>query len=194
MTFVSGSFTLAVSAEGVVTVVGELVGDDDNTYRINLTYKDPVAEKTVTVNINNAVLYDEYASILDLYAVYGENEDSVYVQISLFAENGFHGNFTEDDFADEYISCLVMDAEGQYDIFTASINVLPGNLEGTYKVTADILCFNNTLYKVTMLVGDYTEGIENQELKANSQKLIENGQLIIKKAGKKYSVIGAEIR
>lgn len=194
VTFVSGSFTLAVSAEGVVTVVGELVGDDDNTYRINLTYKDPVAEKTVTVNINNAVLYDEYASILDLYAVYGENEDSVYVQISLFAENGFQGNFTEDDFADEYISCLVMDAEGQYDIFTASINVLPGNLEGTYKVTADILCFNNTLYKVTMLVGDYTEGIENQELKANSQKLIENGQLIIKKAGKKYSVIGAEIR
>ena len=191
--FVDGSFTLAVSAEGVVTVVGELLGDDDNTYKINITYKDPTAQKTVVVNISDGELDDTYA-VIDLYAVYGQNE-STYVQLGIWAENGFQGNFTEYDLDEQMIGSYVEDADGQYDIFSASINVLPGNTDGAYKVTGDILCYNNTLYQLTMYVGGSAEGIDNcQQPTANSQKLIRNGQLVIEKAGKKYSVLGAEIR
>ena len=38
-----------------------------------------------------------------------------------------------------------------------------------------------------------TTGIESQELKANSQKLIKNGMLIILRDGKTYNVLGAEM-
>ena len=46
-----GSITLAVSEVGVATVVGQLLGSDGKLYNLNLTYKDPVAEQTVEVNI-----------------------------------------------------------------------------------------------------------------------------------------------
>jgi len=41
---------------------------------------------------------------------------------------------------------------------------------------------------------DNTTGIENQELKANSQKLIRNGQLFIIRDGRTYNALGVEVK
>ncbi len=191
--FTAGQVEVAVSAEGVVTVVGQLTGDDSNIYNINLTYKDPVAEKTVTVAIPEATLFTGYATY-GLYGAYGYTADSAtYVQLGIWTETEFAGDFTEDDLDYKYIGSGLIDADGTQSIFSAAITVTPGNGEGVYRITADILCYNNTLYKVTMQIGT-EQGIEDVDAAVKAIKSIVNGQLVIEKAGVKYNAQGAVIR
>lgn len=190
--FVDGSVTVAISEEGIVTVNGTLVGDDGNNYIFNLTYKDPVAEKTVELNIPAAELYDGYAAY-GLYGVYGYTADNTsYVQLGIWTEE-FAGDFTEDDLDFQYIGSGVIDADGTQSIFSAAITVIPGNGEGVYRITADLLCYNNTLYKVTMQIG-IEQGIEDVDAAVKAIKSIVNGQLIIEKNGVQYNAQGAVIR
>ena len=190
--FTAGQVVLSIT-DGVVNVAGKLTGDDNNIYNVNLTYKDPVAEQTVNVNIPKGVLYDGYATY-GLYAVYGFAEDSTYVQLAIWAEQGFQGEFTEDDLDNKYVGSGLKDAAGNsQQIYTAAITVTPGNGEGVYSITADLLCYNNTLYKVTMKIGE-EQGIEDVEAAVKAIKRLVNGQLVIEKAGKTYNATGAVIR
>ena len=57
VTFTDGSVTLSINAEtGDVTVAGTLVGDDGNTYNLNLAFITPKPESSVTVNIADGEL------------------------------------------------------------------------------------------------------------------------------------------
>jgi hypothetical protein len=190
--FTAGQVVLSIT-DGVVNVAGQLTGDDNNIYNVNLTYKDPSAEQTVNVNIPKGVLYDGYATY-GLYAVYGSAEDSTYVQLAIWAEQGFQGEFTEDDLDNKYVGSGLKDAAGNsQQIYTAAITVTPGNGEGVYSITADLLCYNNTLYKVTMKIGE-EQGIEDVEAAVKAIKRLVNGQLVIEKAGKTYNATGAVVR
>lgn len=192
VTFVDGSVTVAVANDGTVTIVGALVGDDGNVYNFNLTYADPKAERLVNVTISNGTLYDGYASY-GLYAVYGTADDkTAYVQLAIWAEEDFDGDFTEEDLDLQYVGSGVQDADGSHSIFSAVINVLPGEGEGVYSITADLLCYNNTLYKVSMSIGK-TEGFENVDAAVKAIKRLVNGNVVIEKAGKKYNVNGANL-
>lgn len=191
--FVDGSITVAVDEAGVVTIVGALLGNDGNVYNFNLTYVDPKAETTVNVTISNGALIDNYASY-GLYGVYGYADDkSAYVQLGIWAENGFQGNFTEDDFDLKYIGCVVVTPAGNVRIFSAAITVTPGNIEGEYNITADLLCYNNTLYKVTMTISK-AQGVEDVKAGSMATKSLQNGILVIEKNGVKYNVTGLQIR
>lgn len=193
VTFVDGSVTVAVANDGTVTIVGALVGNDGNVYNFNLTYADPKVEKTVNVTISNGTLYDEYASA-GLYAVYGTADDNTaYVQLAIWVEEDFEGNFTEEDLDFQYVGSGVQDADGSHSIFSAAITVTPGNVEGVYSITADLLCYNNTLYKVSMSIGK-TEGFESVDAAVKAVKMLINGNVVIEKAGKRYNVNGAVIR
>ena len=193
VTFVDGSVTVAVANDGTVTIVGALVGDDGNVYNFNLTYADPKAERVANVTISKGTLYDGYASAC-LYAVYGTADDNTdYVQLAIWVEEDFEGNFTEEDLDLQYIGSGVQDAEGSHSIFSAAITVTPGNGEGVYSITADLLCYNNTLYKVTMSIGN-TEGFESVDAAVKAVKMLINGNVVIEKAGKRYNVNGAVIR
>ena len=192
VTFVDGSVTVAVANDGTVTIVGALVGDDGNVYNFNLTYADPKAERLVNVTISNGNLYDGYASY-GLYAVYGTADDkTAYVQLAIWAEEDFDGDFTEEDLDFQYVGSGVQDADGSHSIFSAVINVLPGEGEGVYSIMADLLCYNNTLYKVSMSIGK-TEGFENVDAAVKAIKRLVNGNVVIEKAGKKYNVNGANL-
>ena len=192
VTFVDGSVTVAVANNGTVTIVGDLVGDDGNVYHFDLTYADPKAERVANVTISNGTLYDGYASD-GLYVVYGTADDNTaYVQLAIWAEEGFDGDFTEEDLEIQYVGSGVQDADGSHSIFSAVINVLPGDAEGVYSITADLLCYNNTLYKVSMSIGK-TEGFENVDAAVKAIKRLVNGNVVIEKAGKKYNVNGAEL-
>ncbi len=191
--FVDGAIKVAVSAEGIVTVNGTLVGEDGNNYIFNLTYKDPVAEKTVALNIPDAELFDENAAY-GLYGVYGYTADKTsYVQLGIWTEE-FAGQFTGDDLDAQYIGAFVKVGEEYESIFSANITVTPGATKNDYSITADLLCYNNTLYKVTMTIGERAQGIENVDAAVKATKTIKNGQLIIEKAGVKYNAQGAVIR
>ncbi|MBR2285138.1 MAG: hypothetical protein IJ900_01240, partial [Paludibacteraceae bacterium] len=191
--FLDGSVTVAVSEEGIVTVNGTLVGSDGNNYIFNLTYKDPVAEKTVNVEVPQWQLVDDYVAYLSLFAVAGEDANGTYVQLALNMPDGataIAGDYTEEDFDLQYFGCYVADANNAYRIFSATIKVAQ-NEDGKVFVTADLLCYNNTLYKVTTPVG---EGINAVEAAVKAIKRLVNGQVVIEKAGKSYNMNGAVIR
>lgn len=192
--FVDGSVTVAISEEGIVTVNGTLVGADGNNYIFNLTYKNPTAEKTVELNIPAAELYEELAAY-GLYGVFGYTADNTsYVQLGIWAETEFAGQFTEDDLDAKYISSFVKVGKEYKSIFSANITVTPGATKNDYSITADLLCYNNTLYKVTMTIGAGAQGIEDVDAAVKAIKSIVNGQLIIEKKGVKYNAQGAVIR
>ena len=191
--FLDGSVTVAISEEGIVTINGTLVGSDGKNYIFNLTYKDPVAEKTVNVEVPEWQLVDDYVAYLSLFAVAGEDANGTYVQLALNMPDGataIAGDYTEEDFDLQYFGCYVADANNAYRIFSATIKVAQ-NEDGKVFVTADLLCYNNTLYKVTTPVG---EGINAVEAAVKAIKRIVNGQVVIEKAGKSYNMNGAVIR
>jgi hypothetical protein len=190
--FTAGQVVLSIT-DGVVNVAGQLTGDDNNIYNVNLTYKEPFVEQTVNVNITEGVLYDGYAAY-DLYAVYGSAEDGTYVQLAIWTEAGFEGEFTEDDLDNQYVGSGLKDAAGKtQQIYDAAITVTPGAIEGAYTITADLLCYNNTLYKVTMSIGN-TEGFESVEAAQKAVKMIQNGNVVIIKNGVHYNVNGQVIK
>ena len=149
VTFIDGSVTLSVSGKQV-SITGKLTGADSIVYEINVLYTAPEAKQTVNVNIAEASLYEGYADY-GLYAFYG-TASNAYVQLAIWAEDGLQGHFTEEDLDVMYLGSGVSDDEGDQTIYTASIDVTPGNGEGYYNVVADLLCYNNTLYKVNMTV------------------------------------------
>lgn len=194
--FTDGSVTVAIDAEGIVTINGTLVGSDGNNYIFNLTYKEPVAENTVEVQVSEANLIDDYAEY-NLYGVYGYADDkTAYVQLGIWTEEGagFEGQFTEDDLDFEYIGSAVIDATGSHNIFAAEITVTPGNNDGVYSITAKLLCYNNTLYVVTMQIGEIIDAIDHITNAVKASKLLRDGQLIIEKNGVRYNANGQRIK
>ncbi len=192
ISFVDGSITLSVDAQtGNVTVAGTLVGDDGNSYNLNLQFIVPTPQETVNVNIQNAQLIDYYAGY-GLYGVYGTDANNVYVQLAIWAEQGFQGQFTEEDLDMQYIGSGLMIGDEQVDIYTAAITVTPGN-GGDYSITATLLCYNNKQYNVTMYV-PATQGIEGVDAAVKAIKSIVNGQVVIEKNNKFYNINGAVIR
>ena len=192
--FVDGSVTVALSNEGIVTVKGTLVGEDGNNYIFDLTYKDPVAEKTVDIAISEWALIDDYVESNGLVVMEGKSDDGAYVQFSLWMPDGateIYGNYTEEDFDIEYFGCFIMDAdEAVPEIFSADIKVERAANDGVH-VTANLLCYNNILYHVTTL---NAQGFETVEEAVKATKTLRDGQLVIEKAGKRYNALGTVIR
>ena len=192
ISFVDGSVTLSIDAQtGNVTVAGTLVGNDGKSYNLNLQFIVPTPQETVNVNIQNAQLVDYYAGY-GLYGVYGTDANGVYVQLAIWAEQGFQGQFTEEDLDMKYIGSGLMIGDEQVDIYTAAITVTPGN-GGDYTITATLLCYNNKQYNVTMYV-PATQGIEGVDAAVKAIKRLVNGQVVIEKNNKFYNINGAVIR
>lgn len=185
--FKSGSVTIAVSDEGVVTVTGELVAKDRNTYIINITYKDPEAKDTVNLVMTGEL--QEYLETEGAFYVEGYTEDES-MGVALFIYNDYVvGEYTEYDLNPNYSAVMV--GEDDVDIFSANISV-EENANAMYTVHADLLCYNNVRYIVTMVI--YPEALENTKVNGKATKTIKNGQLIIEKANVQYNAQGAVIK
>ena len=186
--FVDGSFVLTEGEDGSRTIEGVMTGDDDNIYNIKLVYRIPTAETTVNVEIPEWSIYDgsEYYGIAS-YVFAGEAADGTYVQIVIPGTNPV-GQFTYDDV---YARGTGIEVAGDYQgIYSMNITINVSDA-GRAIITADILCFNNTLYHVTTIVG---EGVDNIDAAVKAIKRLVNGQLVIEKAGKTYNMNGAVIR
>lgn len=194
--FTEGSVTVTVDAEtGDITVVGTLTGSDGVIYDLTLAYSDPKPEGTVDVKITDGALDDEYVD-LGVYIVVGTDENGVTVQLALWLEEGapFTGDYTEEDLDNLFFGSFVGVNEIEYEIFSATIKVVPGNKEGEYKLTADLLCYNNTLYKVEMLIPAKESGLSDINAATTVQKFIRDGQVLILRDGKTVNMHGVEVR
>jgi len=194
VTFTDGSVTLSINAEtGDVTVAGTLVGDDGNTYNLNLAFIIPKPESSVTVNIADGELDETYAEN-GLYTVYGEGENNIGVQLAIWAEDGFQGDFTEADLDNYYIGSAVFEGDLEFEIYSAEITVTPGDGGDDYLIEASLLCYNNKVYNVTMIIPGSGQGIEDTLAEGKAVKVLRDGIVVIEKADKSFNTIGQRIR
>ena len=194
VTFTDGSVTLSINAEtGDVTVAGTLVGDDGNTYNLNLAFITPKPESSVTVNIADGELDETYAEN-GLYIVYGEDENNIGVQLAIWADNGFQGDFTEADLDNYNVGSAVFEGDLEFEIYSAEITVTPGDGGDDYLISAALLCYNNKVYNVTMIIPGSGQGIEDTLAEGKAVKVLRDGIVVIEKADKSFNTIGQRIR
>ena len=145
--FTAGSIKVSKLAADEYTFVGNLDGNNGKTYYINLHYTAPQAKKTVEINCVNAMLDDETYALYGLFGLTGANEDQSAGMSLLIAQKSAElaGTYTEEDIWTNY--SYVYD-NGYQNIYTATIVI--AEAYDHYDVTAEILCYNNTLYKLTL--------------------------------------------
>lgn len=192
ITFVSGSFTVTVDANsGNITLSGTLIGNDGNYYHIYMLYIAPIAQNEETLVIPNAAFYDEYWESEGVFQVYGYANDTLGVALGVFSESRA-GSYTKDNLYADW-SYIYLNQQSIL-VYEASITIVE-NEDGSYTVTADLLCENNTLYHVTMTVPAPVEtAIDNAAVDAKAVKLIRDGQFFIIKNGVHYNAQGAVVR
>lgn len=191
--FTAGQIVVSVNAEtGAVSFVGKLTGADGKIYNVNLTYVEPKVENTVTLNYNNAQLNDQTTAAENpAFQVEAIDYTNMTMVILAVYTSVIAGEYTEANL-DPNDSYVYADGAAQT-IYTATITVTAG-ADGSYTVVADLLCYNNTLYKVSMTVPG-TLGVESVNAAApKAKKRIQNGQLIIEKNGKTYNALGSFVR
>ena len=187
--FVDGSVTLSIDeTTGAIIVEGQLIGNDDNTYNIRLVYTEPKTENTVELNIEG---YLRVESETEFMFSGTDETTNIYVQIGINSEN-IEGTYTMED-VNTYVSAVYFEDDTYTDFFTAEINIVRNN-DGSYTATAELLCYNNTMYVVTINAeADETTGVDDIRA-ARLHKYIENGRLIIERDGVRYDITGQMIR
>jgi len=193
--FSSGTVTLVADTvqEGYILTYS-LVGSNGVTYEgsANIPLFEgedpeiPTAEQTVDVIITDG----EIQADEDGFWVLGLDSTEIWIQL-LISGTDIAGQYTEEDL--DLTQSAVFIGEDYTEIYTANL-VLVANGDGTYTLTGSILCYNNTLYNVTMTLTDTTMGIEEALAAGKAVKMIRNGVLVIEKAGVKHSVTGQQIR
>ena len=179
ITFSDGEVVVAIDAEGVVTVTGELLGSDGKTYAFDLTYQDPTAETTVNVTIAEGELDDTYLESAGLFGLAGiDATNNITAQFYIWTEDGMAGDYTEEDLDNYYFGSGIMVGTTVQEIFSATLHVTVDD-NNQVVLTADVLCYNNTLYKVTLTVPGETP----QPTYAVTFAQPENGTLVVKNEG-----------
>ena len=185
--FTSGSITIAVAGNGDVTITGALVGEDGNTYNLNISFVAPRAERTVTFYFTGADAFDLGSEV----GIAGEAQNgSAYIYLRLVTDmEHLSGTFSGNSV--DVTSCSVEVDYEDYIVYSATVNVVShGN--GNYTVTADLLCYNNTLYKVTLIVGA-PQGLEDAGEEIAPRKVLRNGQVLIQRSDKTFTLQGQEM-
>ena len=187
---VSGSVEVVVADNGDVGVDGEFVGSDGNTYVLGMVYTEPTAKTTKNLVCEGVYEIDDEGDL----ELYGEAADGSNVTLVIAGASDVVGEFTEEDLYFEY--GIVADAETEKEvyIYKATIKIEAAG-EGLYTLTADLLCYNNTLYKVTMTLEEYVEdALDNTTAASKFMKAIQNGTVVIEKNNALYNINGQTIR
>lgn len=187
---VSGSVEVVVADNGDVGVDGEFVGSDGNTYVLGIVYTEPTAKTTKNLVCEGVYEVDDEGDL----ELYGEAADGSNVTLVIAGASDVVGEFTEEDLYFEY--GIVADAETEKEvyIYKATIKIEAAG-EGLYTLTADLLCYNNTLYKVTMTLEEYVEdALDNTTAASKFMKAIQNGTVVIEKNNALYNINGQTIR
>lgn len=158
--FVDCDLTVTVSADArEVNVSGTLDATNGDFFIVDLTWTkpaDPIAAEELEIVIPEAELAD-YTAEDGVFQVYGSTADKEWSVSLTINSNTVVGTYTLDDLYAlgkySYIWNPVEEYEPEY--FSADIKVEAGAEEGFYNVSADVLCYDSVLYKITMTVAPF---------------------------------------
>lgn len=151
--FVDCDLTVTVSADArVVNVSGTLDATNGDFFIVNLTWTkpaDPIAAREVVIDIPEATFAD-YASS-GVFQFYGKDANyAVYLAVKY--TSAIAGTYDINDLygLGNYTAIVDLVTEEAPDFFSADITVEAGATEGSYNLTADVLCYDSVLYKISM--------------------------------------------
>jgi len=150
----------------------------------------PTADTEVTTSVADATLEDYLSD--EYFVVSGTDADGVYFQMLFYPATAIEGSFTEEDLYAS--SSAVVVGEDVYAIYSATITIV-ANADGSYTITGDLLCYNNTLYHLTMTVpASPAEGIEEILATGKAVKVVRDGQVVVLKADKAFNMNGQIVK
>ena len=183
--FTDGSVTITVDDVAfTIHAVGSFTGEDGNTYNIDLLFHKPHQEATANLTFDNGVVGE--GSLCSVITAENENGDGIYIA---FDEEVALEDLTT---AGVYYATVTVAGE-DFDYYTITLNVVK-NADGSCTVTADILCYNNTLYHVVITVSAEEQGIENVVLKEKAEKIVVDGAVYVIRNNRMYNISGARVR
>lgn len=189
ITFTEGSVTVTVAQDGKVSFVGALTGNDGKIYNINIVYTEPKPETTVNFTAEGEI--EDYIESMNGFFV-GALKDNVYVQVFIYSDQ-IAGEYTIEDLDPQY-SYIQLGEDEYAEIYSATIKVV-ANADGSYTITADVLCYGDVLYKITVTIpGEEPTAIDNAKIADKIRKAIINGNVVIEKSNILYNVNGAIVR
>ena len=175
-----------------IHVVGTLVGDDGNTYNVDLTFTTPVPTTTVALTIDDAILEDYSAEDGYIYISGEKEQDGVQYGLYLLLYTDIaEGSYTLDDMDWSYSGLLIDGVTAQ--LYSGEFEVY-ANTDVTYIVTVGIVTYDNVAYEITLNVPNPITGVDNTEVLNKVMKAIQNGQLIIKTNGAEFNANGARVK
>ena len=157
----TANVVVSVNVDGSVDFKGTLGCEDGNLYKIDIHYAEPKPESTKEITVSDINIYD-YRGYYG-WVFNGENtEEKAEIQLILDTEaDDPSGDYTEADL-DMYYSFLAID-EVAVSIYSATVHIEQN--AGSWTITADLLSYDNVLYKVTMTKApesinmEFSEGI-----------------------------------
>ena len=214
ISFVSGSIVLAVDAEGVATVTGSLVGNDGNTYILNIVCPAPDEheyddDSDFIRNFSSYTIDTEYLSEYGEINVEASDEAGYQIVLDLYVPTGASGLVAgtyeiNSTYEAGTVAAGIFYDGGIYPSF-AGIATTEGLtnvwylVSGTVVVDANLNITVNALnslghtIKVTLSAASQT-GIEETLAAGKAAKVVRDGQVRILKAEKTFNVTGARIR
>lgn len=156
-----GSVTITVEGENA-KAAGKITGEDGKIYDITLEFTAPVAEHEAVLEYEEGQLGDYTASdgVMQIQAM--APDYSSMVQLVIYTDQVV-GTYTQDDLDPNYSA--IVTADGLLDIYSAEVDV-QAQTEGGYIVYAHLLCYDNTMYNVTITIPAAEGGEEVEPLPA----------------------------
>ena len=214
ISFVSGSIVLDVDAEGVATVTGSLVGNDGNTYILNIVCPAPGEheydeDSDFIRNFSSYTIDTEYLSESGDINVEASDEAGYQIVLDLYVPTGASGLVAgtyeiNSTYEAGTVAAGVFYDGGIYPSY-AGIATTEGLtnvwylVSGTVVVDANLNITVNAVnslghtIKVTLSAAS-TTGIEETLAAGKAAKVVRDGQVRILKAEKTFDVTGARIR
>ncbi|MCQ2347193.1 MAG: hypothetical protein MJZ92_04615 [Paludibacteraceae bacterium] len=179
--------TAVVTAiEGGYKAEAKFYCSDAKCYNVTFTFIEPTAKTKVTINSTNLDLEDITGSGLPEFTIWANNSE-YEVSLYLFYAFEIPGQYTMQNFRTAY--CMIADKRQKYKLYSADLTVAED--DGVYTVTGTILCYGDIEFTLNLTQSGMA--IDNLEMKANANKRIEKGQVILIRDGKTYNAQGSLI-
>lgn len=194
-------YTIDINVNAVENIVtGELLAWNGTVYFLNLTYVKPEANDTVVIKGNDVIMDDYTAEYGWWQAMYEGKEYYVSISNNNFSDQ-MEGIYYTEDLDDEWTYVLDYRAAGDTIAYlmeeaTIEVSILDGDaaLVAGEILTRNELDFNDVVLFQVELICPLTDVENVAEEAKNMVKVLRNGQVLIQKNNKVYTVLGQEVK
>ncbi len=217
VTFTEGSITVAVDENEVVTIKGQLVGTDGNTYKFDLTFDpdeyvvDPYSydeNQDFTATFSSYTVEEESDGVFSIMAISDGKgvEMTAFLPTGATAEQAAGKTFPINDSGDEQtVAAGYYDGtEGVMPSYAALINasyqitnvwyLVSGTATVDANLNITVAAKNSKGRNINIKLNYPSTGIQDAKAVEKLVKFIQNGQIMINVNGAQYNVNGARVK